>query len=148
MGCSPISLPAFGGVMNRFVTRSVLTLLALACLAGVAAAQAAPQAAAKAKPVDMKKLIAEIIGDYTFEFQGQSLLVQFIEQEGKLFGAPPGETPEEIHPVEGKPLCFDVTVADSGDYYFLEFVRNDQGVIEKCVMTVQGMTIDGFKIKK
>lgn len=134
--------------MSRFVTRSVLALLALACLAGVAAAQAAPQAAAKDKPVDMKKLIAEIIGDYNFEFQGQSLVVQFTEQDGKLFGAPPGETPEEIQPVEGKPLCFDVTVSTNGDYYFLEFVRNDQGAIDKCVMTVQGLTIDGWKIKK
>ncbi len=134
--------------MNKLVARSVLALLALACLAGLAVAQAAPQAAAKDKPVDMKKLIAEIVGDYDFSFQGQSLLVQFIEQDGKLFGAPPGETPEEIHPVEGKPLCFDVTVAASGDYYELQFVRNDQGAIDKCVMSVQGMVIEGYKVKK
>jgi len=134
--------------MNKSITRTVLAFLALACLAGLAAAQAAPQAAAKDKPVDMKKLIAEIVGDYNFEFQGQSLLVQFIDQNGKLFGAPPGETPEEIHPVEGKPLCFDVTVAASGDYYLLEFVRNAEGVIDKCVMTVQGMVVEGYKVKK
>jgi hypothetical protein len=120
----------------------------LACLAGLAAAQAATQAATQDKPVDMKKLIAEIVGDYSFEFQGQTLFVQFIEQDGGLYGAPPGETPELISPVEGKPLCFDVTVADSGDYYVLQFVRNDQGVIDKCVMTVQGMVIEGVKIVK
>jgi hypothetical protein len=96
----------------------------------------------------MKKLLAEIAGDYIFEFQGETLTVQFIEQDGKLFGAPPGETPEEIHPVEGKPLCFDVTVAASGDYYELQFVRNDQGAIDKCVMTVMGMVVEGYKIKK
>ena len=96
----------------------------------------------------MKKLIAEIVGDYDFSLQGQSLLVQFTEQDGKLFGAPPGETPEEIHPVEGKALCFDVTVAASGDYYELQFVRNDKGVIDKCIMSVQGMVVEGFKIKK
>ena len=97
--------------------------------------------------MDMKKLLAEIAGDYDFSFQGQSLLVQFMESDGKLFGAPPGETPEEIRPVEGKPLCFDVTLAANGDYYELQFVRNDQGVIDKCVMTAQGMIIEGHKIK-
>lgn len=134
--------------MTKTPLKLATALLALACLAGLAAAQAAPQAAAKDKPVDMKKLIAEIVGDYDFSFQGQSLLVQFTEQDGKLFGAPPGETPEEIRPVEGKPLCFDVTVAASGDYYELQFVRNDQGAIDKCVMSVQGMVIEGYKIKK
>jgi hypothetical protein len=123
-------------------------LLVLASLAGVAAAQATAPAAAQDKPVDMKKLIAEIAGDYSFEFQGQVLLVQFTAQDDKLFGAPPGETPEEVRPVEGKPLCFDVTVSTNGDYYLLEFVRNDQGVIDKCVMTVQGLVIEGAKIIK
>jgi len=122
--------------------------LALVCLAGFAAAQAAPQTAAKDKPVDMKKLIAEIVGDYEFSAQGETLLVQFIEQDGRLFGAPPGETPEEIHPVEGKPLCFDITLAQTGQYYELQFVRNDQGVIDKCVMSVMGMVVEGFKLKK
>jgi hypothetical protein len=127
-------------------------LLGVICLAGLAAAQVpskpATQAATQDKPVDMKKLITEIAGDYSFDFQGQTLLVQFTEQDGKLFGAPPNETPELISPVEGKPLCFDVTVADSGDYYVLQFVRNDKGVIDKCVMTVQGMDIEGLKIIK
>lgn len=112
------------------------------------AAQATAQAGAQDKPVDMKKLLAEIVGDYEFSLQGQSLLVQFTEVEGKLFGAPPGETPEQIMPVEGKALCFDVTLAQSGAYYQLEFVRNDKGVIDKCVMTVQGMVVEGLKIIK
>jgi hypothetical protein len=123
-------------------------LFALACLAGIASAQAAAQAATQDKPVDMKKLIAEIAGDYSFEFQGQVLLVQFTAQDDKLFGAPPGEMPEEIRPVEGKPLCFDITVSTNGEYYVLEFVRNDQGVIDKCVMTVQGLVIEGVKVAK
>ena len=112
------------------------------------AKQASDPPAAQDKPVDMKKLLAEIVGDYSFEFQGQTLLVQFTEQDGKLFGAPPGETPEEIKPVEGKPLGFDVTVSTNGDYYELQFVRNDKGVIDKCVMTVQGMVVEGYKIAK
>jgi hypothetical protein len=134
--------------MTRRPSTALTTVLALILLAGIAAAQAAPQAAAKDKPVDMKKLIAEIIGDYEFSAEGQTLFVQFTEADGKLFGAPPGETPEEIHPVEGKPLCFDVTVSTNGQYYVLQFVRNDQGVIDKCVMSVMGVVVEGFKIKK
>ena len=123
-------------------------LLVFACLVGIASAQATTQTAAQDKPVDMKKLLAEIAGDYSFEFQAQVLLVQFTAQDDRLFGAPPGEMPEEIKPVEGEPLCFDVTVSTTGDYYVLQFVRNDQGVIDKCVMTVQGMVIEGYKVAK
>jgi len=129
----------------------ITPVLALACLAALAvplAAQTAAPAAAQNKPVDMKKLIAEIVGDYEFGGQGQILLVTFSEQDGRLFGAPPGEAPEEISPVEGKPLCFDVTLADSGDYYELQFVRNDKGVIDRCVMSVQGMVIEGTRVIK
>lgn len=123
-------------------------VVALIGLAGAASAQTAPQAAAQTKPEDMKKLIADIAGEYSFDFQGQTLLVQFSVQDGKLFGAPPGETPEEIQPVEGKPLSFEVTVSANGEYYQLQFVRNDKGIIDKCVMTVQGMVIEGSKIIK
>jgi hypothetical protein len=123
-------------------------LMVLACLAAPLAAQTAAKPAAKAKPVDMKKLIAEIVGDWDFTYQGQSLAVQFTEQDGKLFGAPPGQTPEEIKPVADKPLCFDVTVAANGDYYLLQFARDDKGVLNKCVMTVAGMTAEGVKVIK
>ena len=139
--------------MTKTVSKFVTTILALAVLTAVAvpvaaqvAAQPAAKLAAQDKPVDMKKLLAEIVGDYDFSLQGESLLVQFTEQDGKLFGAPPGETPEEIKPVDGKPLCFDVTVSTNGQYYELQFVRNDKGVIDKCVMSVQGMVIEGIKI--
>ncbi len=100
------------------------------------------------KPEDMKKIIAEIAGDYEFSFQGQMLVVQFTEKDGKLFGAPVGETPEEIKPVAGKPLCFDITTAEEGMYYEMQFVRNEKGVIDKCVMNTMGMTIEGIKIIK
>ncbi len=129
--------------MKKAMLIMATALLAMACLTAIAA-----PAAAQDKPVDMKKLIAEIVGDYDFSIQGESLIVQFTEQDGKLFGAPPGETPEEIKPVEGKPLCFDVTLAETGDYYELQFVRNDKGVIDKCVMSTIGQTIEGMKIIK
>jgi len=129
--------------MKKSMRAMATALLTLACLAALTA-----PAAAQNKPVDMKKLIAEIIGDYDFSLQGQSMTVQFTEQGGKLFAAPVGETPEEIKPVEGKPLCFDITVAANGQYYEMQFVRNDKGVIDKCVMTVMGATYEGTKIIK
>ncbi|HUT07871.1 MAG TPA: hypothetical protein VMY15_03415 [Candidatus Latescibacteria bacterium] len=129
--------------MKNTIRTTATALLALACLAALAV-----PAVAQDKPVDMKKLIAEIVGEYDFSIQGESLTVLFTEQDGKLFAAPPGETPEEIKPVEGKPLCFEVTLAESGDYYELQFVRNDKGVIDKCVMNTMGMTVEGMKIIK
>lgn len=125
------------------IRATATALLALSCLAALTV-----PAAAQDKPVDMKKLIAEIVGDYDFSIQGESMVIQFTESNGKLFGAPVGETPEEIRPVEGKPLCFDVTVADGGQYYELQFVRNDKGLIDKCVMNTMGMTVEGMKIIK
>jgi hypothetical protein len=112
------------------------------------AAQVAAQVAAQDKPMDMKKLLAEIVGEYDFLAPGRSMIIQFTETDGKLYGAPVGEPAELISPVEGTPLCFDVTVADSGDYYILQFVRNDKGVIDKCILTVQGTAIEGTKIIK
>jgi len=129
--------------MKRTLIRLATVLIALVCLAALPV-----PVASQDKPVDMKKLLAEIIGDYEFLAEGQPLLVQFTEADGKLFGAPPGETPEEIQPVEGKPLCFDITLAQSGQYYELQFVRNDKGVIDKCVINVGGMVIEGVKAIK
>ena len=129
--------------MKKTVLTTATALLALAFLTALAVPSVAQD-----KPVDMKKLIAEIIGDYDFSFQGESMIVQFTGNNGKLFGAPVGETPEEIKPVEGKPLCFDITVAANGQYYELQFVRNDKGVIDKCVMTVMGTAVEGMKIIK
>lgn len=134
--------------MTRRLAKVPTALLALACLAVPLIAQAAAQAPAQDNPADMKKLIAEIVGDYEFSADGQVLVVQFTEVDGKLFGAPPGETPEEIHPVTDKPLCFDITLAMTGDYYELQFVRNAEGVVDSCVMTVMGMVVEGFKVKK
>lgn len=124
--------------------RWTLALLAILALSTALSAQVQDQA----KPEDAKKLYLEIAGDYTFDFQGQAMVVQFFEKDGQFFGAPVGETPEQIFPVKDKPLAFDVTVAANGQYYFLQFVRDDKGVIFKCVMTVEGMTIEGLKTIK
>jgi len=129
--------------MKKTIRTTATALLVLAWLAVLAV-----PAVAQDKPVDMKKVIADIIGDYEFSIQGESMIVQFTESGGKLFGAPVGEAPEELTAVEGNPLCFGVTVAENGQYYELQFVRNDKGVIDKCVMNAMGMTVEGMKIIK
>ncbi len=134
--------------MKNTLFRAATAFLALICLAGILRAQAAPQAAAQDKPVDMKKLIAEIIGDYSFEIEGQFMIIKFTEANGNLYGAPEGVPVELLSPVEGKPLCFDVTVSDGGEYFVLQFVRNEKGVIDRCSLTSQGRTVGGTKIIK
>ena len=129
--------------MKKTIRTTATALLALACLAALAV-----PAVAQDKPVDVKKVLADIIGDYDFSIQGESMVVQFTESDGKLFGAPVGEAPEELTVIEGKPLYFGVTVAANGQYYELQFVRNDKGVIDKCVMNAMGTTVEGMKIIK
>ena len=104
--------------------------------------------AQKPEPIDTKKLYQEIAGDYEFTMDTQSLLVNFFEKDGKLFGAPPGDTPEEILPVKDSPLKFEVTVSTNGQYYQLQFVRNENKIIDKCLMNAMGMEIVGLKLKK
>lgn len=134
--------------MKKTIFKATTALVVLACLIVPLAAQTGAKPAAQDKPVNMKKLIAEIVGDYDFSFQGESMIIQFTEKDGKLFAAPVGETPEEIKPVEGKSLFFDITVAANGMYYEMQFVRNDKGVIDKCIMSVMGQTVEGMKIIK
>jgi hypothetical protein len=102
------------------------------------------------KPVDTKKILEEIAGDYDFDFQGQIMMINFFEKDGKLFGAPVGETAEEILPVKGSLLKFEVTPGSTGQLYELEFVRNEKGVIDKCILKTMGTEIIGIKspIKK
>jgi hypothetical protein len=76
------------------------------------------------------------------------MTVNFFEKDGKLFGAPVGETPEEILPVKDSPLNFEVTPAGSGQLYELEFFRNDKSVIDRCTIKTQGMEIPGKKRDK
>jgi len=118
----------------------------VACL-GLFLLAAAFSAASSAqeKPVDKKALYNEIAGNYDFDIQGQTMTINFFEKDGKLFGAPVGETPEEILPVQGNPLKFQVTPAGSGQLYELEFVRNDKKVIDKCILLSMGMVMEGKK---
>jgi hypothetical protein len=117
---------------------AVSILISMAVLAGPARAQT--QAASK--PVDMAKILAEIAGTYDFDAQGQAMVINFFVQDGKLYGQPEGETAELLMPVKGdNPLKFDVTVVANGQYYELEFARNEKGEVDKCTLKTQGQEV-------
>jgi len=123
----------------------VLVVLGLALIL-VSAAAAAQD---KAPQVDMKKILAEVSGTYEMDMQGQIMALTFFEKDGKLFGAPEGETPEEILPVKGdNPLKFEVTLADNGNHFEITFGRNEKGEVDKCTLNFQGMEVVGPKKKK
>lgn len=126
--------------MNRHSTRTRLAFISLAAVIVFCGCLWAQD-----KPEDPKKLYLEIAGDYEFQMDTQSLIVNFFEKDGKLFGAPPGETPEEIVPVKDSPLKFEVVVSGSGQLYQLEFVRNEKKVVDRCIMRAGGMEIVGVK---
>jgi hypothetical protein len=90
---------------------------------------------------------AALCGDYEFEFEGQVMVVSFYEEDGVFYGAPEGETPEEIVPVEGEPLKFEVTVSTNGQYYEIEFVKGEDGKIDTCILRTMGMELEGYRIK-
>jgi hypothetical protein len=94
-----------------------------------------------------EKKFAEIVGDYEFEFEGQIMIISFWEEDGVLWGAPEGETPESLDQVEGKPLNFEVTVG-GGQFYELEFKKDESGKVTTCLMSTQGIEIEGIKLKK
>lgn len=130
---------------NRIALPALAVLLiASAALAQVPAQQAAAQPA-KAWPQDMKKLFQEIAGDYVFDMGGSTQTIQFLERDGALFGAPYGETEEAVVPVKDKPYHFEVTVQSNGNFFQLEFVRDDKGAFIKCILNAEGMTLEGLK---
>lgn len=130
--------------------RWIFALLAVLALSTALTAQVAsqPAQAVPAKPEDTLKLCAEIAGEYTFDLGGQTQVITFAIKDGALYGAPAGESQELLVPVKDKPLNFGVTVSSNGNSFQLEFVRNDKGVIFKCVLNGDGMTIEGLKTIK
>jgi hypothetical protein len=102
------------------------------------------------KPIDQEKLYAEIAGEYEFVSASvpETLIVKFFVVLGELYGAPPGEEPEVLNPVKGQPLRFEVVVGGGDASFSLEFVRNDRGEIDKCILKTEGIEAVGKKIKR
>ncbi|MGD9346432.1 MAG: hypothetical protein PVH84_11245 [Candidatus Aminicenantes bacterium] len=96
---------------------------------------------------DLAKKYAPIVGTYEFQADYQVLTVKFWVEEEKFWGAPPGETPAEIVPVEGEEWKFEATT-DSGEYFIITFAKDESGKFNKCILENMGMEIEGKRIEE
>jgi len=96
---------------------------------------------------DLAKKYAPIIGTYEFQADYQVLAVKFWVEDGKFWGAPPGETPAEIVPLEGEDWKFEATT-DSGEYYVITFAKDESDKFNKCTLETMGMEIAGKRIEE
>jgi len=96
---------------------------------------------------DTAKKYAPILGTYEFFAEGQTMIIKFWVDEEKLWGAPEGETPEELMPMEGEDWKFEVTTVE-GKYFVLEFVKDESGKFNKCLLQNMGREIEGTRIEE
>ncbi len=96
---------------------------------------------------DLEKKYTPIIGTYEFYVEEQVMNIKFWVEEEKFWGAPEGETPAEIVPMEGEEWKFETTT-DEGQYYMIEFVKDESGKFNKCIIESMGMQIEGTRIKQ
>ena len=103
---------------------------------------------AQEKGGDTEKLYGEIAGSYEFEFEGQYIVFVISVEDGNLMGAPEGEVPDILEPVEDKDISFIGFSPDGAEYQF-NFARDDDGKITKCTIIVpaMGLEVEGARIK-
>ncbi len=94
----------------------------------------------------LKKKYAPLLGSYEFSWDTQVMVITFWVEGGVILGAPEGETPAEITPVEGQDLKFEADV--EGQLYELTFVKDESGKVASCIMSVNGMEVEGIKLEK
>lgn len=95
---------------------------------------------------ELEKKYAPIIGTYEFSWEAQVMSIKFWVEEGKFWGAPEGETPAEIVPVEGEDWKFEANT-DEG-LYIIEFVKDESGKFNKCIIESAGMQLEGKRIEQ
>ncbi len=95
------------------------------------------------------KLLTELVGNYELEIQGQKGVFIFTSEKGNLKGAPAGESQSVLEPVEGEEMTFVGQSPDGAEYRF-KFLRDEEGNIAKCILSVptMGLVVDMFKLKK
>jgi len=96
---------------------------------------------------DLEKKYASIIGTYEFYVEAQVMNIKFWVEEEKFLGAPPGETPAEILPMEGEEWKFETTTVN-GQYFIITFAKDESGKFNKCTVESMGMVIEGTRIEE
>lgn len=103
---------------------------------------------AQEKKMDTEKLYNEIAGSFEFEHEGQYVVFEFTVEDGNLMGAPEGEVPDVLQPVEDKDMTFVGFDPDGTEFQF-KFARDDEGKLNKCTVIVPaaGIEVEGARIK-
>lgn len=96
---------------------------------------------------DIAKKYAPIVGTYEFQMDADVMNVKFWVEDEKFWGAPPGETPAEIVPLEGEDWKFEATT-DDGQYFLITFAKDESGKFNKCTLEAMGMEIEGIRIEE
>jgi hypothetical protein len=96
---------------------------------------------------DLAKKYAPIVGTYEFYMDADVMNVKFWVEDEKFWGAPPGETPAEIVPLEGEEWKFEATT-DDGQYFLISFAKDESGKFNKCILEAMGMEIEGTRIEE
>lgn len=120
-----------------------------ACLFLMLSVMGAANIAQQVNKVD-PELLDELVGVYQLEIQEQKGVFVFVVEKGKLKGGfPAGEEPWELKPVKGEDLMFVGHSADGTEYFF-KFLRNEEGKVAKCILSIpaMGLLVDMFKIEK
>ena len=95
---------------------------------------------------DAPKKYAELVGTYQGDMNGQSIDLVVAEVDGKLQGAPTGETPVELVPVPDKELTF-TAEPGNGRVFTVVFLRDDKKVVNRLTATNGEVTLDLAKVK-
>lgn len=96
---------------------------------------------------DLEKKYAPIIGTYEFYLDAEVMNVKFWVEDGKFWGAPPGETPTEIVPMKDEAWKFEATTED-GQYFIISFAKDESGKFNKCTLESMGSVIEGTRIEE
>jgi hypothetical protein len=94
-------------------------------------------------------LLDELIGAYQVEIQGLKGAYIFLQEEGKLKGAPAGEEPAVLELLEGEEMTFIGRTPDGAEQFF-KFMRDEEGRVAKCILSIPdaGLVVDMFKLEK
>jgi hypothetical protein len=123
------------------------TVLTIALLLGGAVL---PLAAQEKKPDPGPVAVYKaIVGEFSFDAQGQVMIIGFWEKEGKLYGAPQGQESEYAELVVQDLALLKFTASPSGGNVFeLEFKKDEAGQIATCVLRSAEFELVGIRIKK
>ena len=99
---------------------------------------------------ELQKKYGAIIGDYEFdisEFEGETILLTFYIDEGKLWADSGDGRPSALEPIEDLEFAFLGDDPEQGRFEFY-FSKDDDGRYSKCRVVVEslGLEIFGFKI--